>query len=58
MFTKQEKDAINSMRDRGYAIAVFTEEELNGADPSQVEDIMVERGWYAIDDLGGLEDED
>ena len=42
---------IRKLRDAGCAVTVFTPDELEGADPSTVEDMMVERGWNAIDTL-------
>jgi len=38
-----------ALRELGCAVACFTPEELNGAPPEEVEDIMVERGWDVID---------
>jgi hypothetical protein len=43
---------VSELRDSGYAVAVFTPDELRGAEPDEVADIMVERGWNAIDTLG------
>ena len=31
------------------AVVCFTPEELNGADPDELEDILVEKGWDLID---------
>jgi len=42
---------INSLRDRGYAVVVFTPQELRGAKTRHVEDRMVECGWDVIDIL-------
>ena len=49
-----EEEALNAvltLRDRGYAVTVFAPDELEGADPSTVEYLMMERGWNAIDTL-------
>lgn len=43
---------VRELWNSGYAVAVFSPEELSGADPDQVAEIMVERGWNAIDTLG------
>lgn len=43
---------VRELWDSGYAVALFTPEELSGADPDQVAEIMIERGWNAIDTLG------
>jgi hypothetical protein len=39
------------LRDAGYAVSVFSPEELEGADSGLIGDLMVERGWDAIADL-------
>jgi len=45
-----------ALRDMGCAVAVFTPEELRGADPDTVEDLMVQRGNEAIDYLADDEE--
>lgn len=47
-----ENMTVRQLWDKGYAVAIFTPEELRGADAGEVADIMVERGWNAIDTLG------
>ena len=42
-------EALRNLRDAGYAVVAFTPDELDGADPSTVEDLMIQRGWDAID---------
>ncbi len=44
-------DLIRALRDMGFSVAAFSPDELRGANPDHVEDIMVERGWCAIDSL-------
>lgn len=39
------------LRHAGYAVCLFTPEELNGADAKLVQDAMCERGHQAIEDL-------
>lgn len=51
--TPSQQQAIGELRDAGFAIAIFTPDELREAPPERVEDLMVERGWNAINDLGG-----
>ncbi|NCX56797.1 MAG: hypothetical protein EBW87_06330, partial [Burkholderiaceae bacterium] len=48
-------DFITRLHHNGYAVCIFTPEELNGADRKLVEDAMCQRGWSAIEDLGPLE---
>jgi hypothetical protein len=39
------------MQHLGYAVVIFTPEELRGADPGHVQDRLVELGWDVIDVL-------
>ena len=57
MTHEKAMEAIRSLRDAGYAVSVFNPDELQGADPSTVEDMMVQRGWDAIDTLKEEEDD-
>lgn len=47
--TEEEVKIIRSLRDKGYAIAIFTPEELRNAPSYKIEDNMVDSGWRAID---------
>ncbi len=47
--TVEELAAIESLRSRGFAVAVFTPGEIENANPRAVENSMVERGWQTID---------
>lgn len=47
-----ELEAVRALRRQGYAVVVFSPAELGEVDPSAVEDLMVERGQLAIEDLG------
>ena len=49
--TVKEVDNIRAIRDRGFAVVIFTEEELQGAEQERVEDRLVELGWDVINDL-------
>jgi hypothetical protein len=47
---KQEwKDAIRAMRAEGYAVTVFTPDEMPHSSSEDVEDEMVYRGWVKIE---------
>ncbi len=49
MLTEQELEMLRSLRERGYAVVLFSPEELGDTEPDQVEDYLIERGWDAID---------
>ena len=53
--TEEHMEVIRELRDLGYAICIFTPEELRGAKPHKVEDELVSAGWDIIDSL--VEDE-
>ena len=42
---------IEELRAEGYAVIVWTPEELDGASPRRVEDRSIELGWDVIDVL-------
>jgi predicted Zn-dependent protease len=46
--TDNEIDMIRKLRDRGFAVSVFTPEERGNASVEDIEDAMVEAGWYNI----------
>lgn len=46
--TPEQYATISALRHEGYAIIVWTPEELDGADPGNVEDRSVELGWDII----------
>lgn len=46
--TKQELDTLRSLRNRGYAVIVWTPDELQEADAQRVEDRSIELGWDII----------
>lgn len=48
---QHEYEALKRLRKEGYAIVVFNPGELAGADPSRVEERLVELGWDVIDAL-------
>lgn len=45
-----ELEMIRALRERGFAITVFTPEELDRAWVEEVEDAMISAGWRAIED--------
>jgi hypothetical protein len=49
--TDEQQRVIDEMRKEGYAITVFTPEEISDAESSNLEDIMVERGWNYINNM-------
>lgn len=49
--TTQERDCILELRNRGYAVIVWTPDELRAADPGDVEDRSIELGWDVIECL-------
>jgi hypothetical protein len=53
MYTKEILDALDLLRNAGFAVCAFDPEELEGADPERVEERMVAAGWDAIEMLKG-----
>ena len=49
--TESELETLRALSSRGYAVVIWTPEELRGADAEQVEQLMIERGAYAIEAL-------
>ena len=43
--------SIVRLRDLGYVVLVFEPGELGEADPSRVEEVLVDLGWEVIADL-------
>lgn len=54
----EQAAVIESLRAEGFAVTVFTPDELGDADPDQVQDKMTERGWQAIDWLNATDSGD
>jgi hypothetical protein len=46
---EEEKKVIRQLRDKGFAVAIFTPEEVGDAGERRVEDAMVSAGWDYID---------
>jgi hypothetical protein len=51
IMTEEETKVLAGLRNKGYAVVVFTEEELGGASSSHVEDRLIEIGWGVIESL-------
>jgi len=56
--TESELAALRALSARGYAVVIWTPDELRGADPEQIEQLMIERGAVAIDTLSDDSDSD
>lgn len=48
-YTDELLDALNLLRSAGFAVCAFDPEELEGADPSRIEERMCATGWDAIE---------
>ena len=46
--TEDQTKALRDLRDAGYAVTVFTPEEMPHSRPRDVEDAMCEAGWNQI----------
>jgi len=44
----EERAMVDQLREKGYAVSIFTPDELEGVRISSVEDRMVEAGWDMI----------
>ena len=51
MLKQDEIKVLRELRVKGFAVVVFAPDELAGASQDTVEDLMIERGWDAIEDL-------
>ena len=49
--TEEQKKAIKELRHAGYAVIVWTPEELGEADAKRVQDRSIELGHEVIEDL-------
>lgn len=47
--TPEQKAAVEQLRSEGYAVVIFTPDEIKDADASHLEDILVERGNIFLD---------
>lgn len=51
--TEAQRHAINSLRDEGYLVLIWTPQELGDIDASHIEDVLIERGNDMIEQLQG-----
>jgi|DEB3_MinimDraft_2_1074329.scaffolds.fasta_scaffold39906_2 hypothetical protein len=49
--TKEQIETIAQLRHDGYAVIIWTPEELDSAPPHKVEDRSIELGWDIIECL-------
>jgi hypothetical protein len=49
--TKEDWDVIKKFRQAGYALTIFSPEELRGVSTMDFEDRMVELGYEVVDSL-------
>ena len=49
--TNEQFETIKQLRHEGYAVVVWTQEELGKADPNSLEKRSIELGWQIIEDL-------
>jgi len=47
----EEVQAVRNLRERGYAVVIFSPEEVESAASGKVEDRLIELGWDVIDAL-------
>lgn len=47
--TAEDLTLLRKLRNEGWAVVLFTPEELEDTAPTDVEDRMIERGWDVID---------
>lgn len=47
--TTEQRIMLAELRFAGYAICMFTPEELNGINPAALEDRLIPFGWECID---------
>lgn len=54
--TDKQREALRELRDSGYAVIVWTPEELGNADVNRVQDRLIELGFEVISDLQSTEE--
>lgn len=50
MHRDQIIEMINKLHDEGYAVVIWTPEEMEGCDINKLEEVMIERGDNFIED--------
>ena len=48
---------VKELRDNGYAVIIWTPEELGDCPINVLEDLSIERGWEVIEHYGEYDDE-
>lgn len=51
MLSQEEFDLIVKMCNNGFAVVIFTPEELCGAEPDFIEERLIELGWDIINSV-------
>jgi len=51
--TDEQQRIMRQLRNEGYAVIIWSPEELAGASPDRVQDRLIELGWDVIDALQG-----
>lgn len=49
--TQEQINVLRTIKNMGYAVVLFSPEELEGAESDRVEDSLIELGWDIISDL-------
>lgn len=44
---------IRKLQQKGFAVIVWNPDELNGVDPTDIEDHSISKGWEYIEMFGG-----
>ena len=44
---------IRKLQQKGFAVIVWNPDELNGVDPTDIEDHSINKGWEYIEMFGG-----
>lgn len=52
--TDDEVEVLKGLTDRGFAVIVFTPDELKEASPKRVEEALISEAWDVIELLQGI----
>lgn len=58
MLNQEQIKMIQTLKQDGYAVVIFTPDELGEVDACDVEDGMIQRGWNIIESLKEENEED
>lgn len=50
IYPEHVQDVLNELRNKGFAVVIFTPAELQGVAPDVVEEDMVIKGWDCINE--------